>query len=110
MQSISRAERRRSSRGLGTRAQWAALEEFTRHRIQGWVQDLLEEEVVEFLGRRKSQRRVAVDAPEGYRNGYGKVRLSMMAGTIALQRSGCAGSSNVSRAGSCRGSCGVPSK
>src|SRR5215831_5640544 len=69
------------------RAQWAALEEFTRSRIADWIQDLLEEEVVEFLGRRKSERRVAVDGPEGYRNGYGKVRrLSMMAGTIELRR------------------------
>lgn len=87
MQSISRAQRRRSSRESAKRAQWTALEEFTRRRIQDWVQDLLEEEVVELLGRRKSQRRVAVDAPEGYRNGYGKMRrLSMMAGTIELRR------------------------
>jgi len=87
MQSISRAERRRSSREAAKRAKWAALEEFTRGRISEWIQDLLEEEVVEFLGRRKSERRVAVDAPEGYRNGYGKVRrLSMMAGTIELRR------------------------
>jgi hypothetical protein len=85
MQSISRAERRRSSREAAKRAQWAALEEFARSRIAQWIQDLLEEEVVEFLGRRKSERRVAVDAPEGYRNGYGKVRrLSMMAGTVEL--------------------------
>lgn len=87
MQSISRAQRRRSSRELGKRTQWAALEEFTRRRIQDWVQDLLEEEVVELLGRRKSERRAVVDAAEGYRNGHGKVRrLSMMAGTIELRR------------------------
>jgi len=87
MQSINRAQRRRSSREAAKRAQWAALEEFTRSRIADWIQDLLEEEVVEFLGRRKSERRVAVDRPEGYRNGYGKVRrLSMMAGTIELRR------------------------
>jgi transposase-like protein len=86
MQGISRA-RRRSSRAAAKRARWAALEEFTRSRIADWIQDLLEEEVVEFLGRRKSERRGAVDAPEGYRNGYGKVRrLSMMAGTIELRR------------------------
>ena len=87
MQSISRAQRRRSSREATKRAQWAALEEFTRHRIQDWVQDLLEEEVVELLGRRKSERRAAIDASEGYRNGHGKPRrLSMMAGTIELRR------------------------
>src|SRR5215470_2433221 len=87
MQSINRAQCRRSSREAAKRAQWAALEEFTRSRIADWIQDLLEEEVVEFLGRRKSKRRVAVDGPEGYRNRYGKVRrLSMMAGTIELRR------------------------
>jgi hypothetical protein len=72
---------------LAKRTQWVALEEFTRSRIQSWIQDLLEEEVGELLGRRKSERRAAVDAPEGYRNGYGKPRrLSMMAGTIELKR------------------------
>jgi putative transposase len=87
MQSISRAERRRSSKEIARRAQWGALEEFTRSRIQGWIQDLLEEEVAELLGRRKSERRTAVDAPTGYRNGHGKPRqLSMMAGTIELRR------------------------
>ena len=87
MKSINRAERRRSSREAAKRARWAALEEFARSRIADWIQDVLEEEVVEFLGRRKSERRVTVDAPEGYRNGYGKVRrLSMMAGTIELRR------------------------
>ena len=49
MQSISRAERRRSSRELAKRTQWVALEEFTRSRIQSWIQDLLEEEVGELL-------------------------------------------------------------
>jgi putative transposase len=39
------------------------------------------------LGRAKSERLVAVDAPEGYRNGYGKPRkLSLTCGTITLQR------------------------
>jgi len=69
MQSISRAERRRSSWELAKRTQWAALEEFTRRPIQGWIQDLLEEAVGELLGRRKSQRRAAVDAPEGTATG-----------------------------------------
>ena len=51
MQRISRAERRRSSRELAKRPQWETLEEFTRSRIQTWIQDLLEEEVTELLGR-----------------------------------------------------------
>ena len=83
MQRISRAERRRSSRELAKRPQWETLEEFTRSRIQTWIQDLLEEEVTELLGRRKSERRDPVDASAGYRNGHGKPRrLSTMAGTI----------------------------
>ena len=49
-------------------------EDWVREKIQGWVQELLEEEVTELLGRRKSERRRAVDAPSGYRNGYGKPR------------------------------------
>lgn len=65
MQSINRAERGRSSRESAQRARWEALEEYTRRRIQDWIQDLLEEEVAERLGRRKSERRAAVDAPAG---------------------------------------------
>ena len=87
MQSINRAERRRSSRELAKRPQWGTLEEFTRRRIQSWLQDVLEEEVTELLGRGKSERRAMMDAPAGYRNGHGKTRrLSMMAGTIEVKR------------------------
>ena len=87
MQSINRAARRRSSRELAKHPQWGTLEEFARSRIQSWLQDVLEEEVAELLGRGKSQRRTAVDAPAGYRNGHGKTRrLSMMAGTIEVKR------------------------
>ncbi len=50
MQSINRAERRRSSRELAKRPQWGSLEEFTRSRIQSWLQDVLEEEVTDMLG------------------------------------------------------------
>src|SRR5216683_1127566 len=87
MQSISRAERRRSRRESAKRPQWGTLEEFARSRIQSWLQGVLEEEVTELLGRGKSERRAAVDTPAGYRNGHGKTRrLSMMAGTIELKR------------------------
>ena len=48
---------------------WDELEEWTRGRIQEWMQQLLVEEVTEFLGRAKQQRR-GVDM-QGYRNGYG---------------------------------------
>jgi putative transposase len=63
------------------------LEDWVRGRIQGWVQELLEEEVTELLGRGKSERQSAVDAPSGYRNGYGKPRrLTMSSGTITVRR------------------------
>jgi hypothetical protein len=51
MQSINRAARRRSRRELANRPQWGTLEEFARDRIQSWLQDVLEEEVTELLGR-----------------------------------------------------------
>src|ERR1700726_3645489 len=87
MQSINRAAHRRSRREIAKHLQWGTLEEFARGRIQSWLQDVLEEEVAELLGRGKSQRRAAVDAPTGYRNGHGKTRrLSMMAGTIEVKR------------------------
>jgi transposase-like protein len=63
------------------------LEEFARDRIQGWLQDVLEEEVTELLGRGKLERRAVVDAPAGYHNGHGQTRrLAMMAGTIGVKR------------------------
>jgi len=64
---------------------WDELEEWTRGRIQEWMQQLLVEEVTEFLGRRKYQRRGEV--MQGYRNGYGKPRqLTMRSGTGTLRR------------------------
>ena len=51
------------------------------------IQQALEEEVTELLGRMKSERRASVDAPPGYRNGYGKPRrLAMSSGTIEVRR------------------------
>jgi putative transposase len=90
MRGVSRAERRRSRREeekLRDRPEWWALEEYTRLKIQEWIQDLLKEEVTELLGRKKSERRAHVDGAVGYRNGYGKPRrISMMAGTIVVRR------------------------
>jgi len=66
---------------------WETLEDYARLTIQEFVQTLIEEEVTALLGRRPSERGAAVDAPAGYRNGYGKARrLSMQAGTIRLRR------------------------
>ena len=63
------------------------LEDWVREKIQGWLQELLEEEVTELLGRGKSERRSKVDAPSGYRNGYGKRRrLTLSSGTVTVRR------------------------
>ena len=64
---------------------WDELEEWTRGRIQEWMQQLLGEEVTEFLGRAKHQR-LGMDM-QGYRNGYGKPRrLTMRSGTVTVRR------------------------
>ena len=69
------------------RAQWATLEDWVRGNVQQYIQQLLEEEVTEFLGRHKSQRRELVAARQGYRNGYGKPRrLTLSCGTVTVQR------------------------
>ncbi len=66
---------------------WESLEAFARTKIQQFIQSLLEEEVTALLGRARAERRAAVDAPAGYRNGFGKPRrLSMQGGTITLRR------------------------
>lgn len=60
------------------------IERFARLEIQRWLQDLLEAEVTEFLGRRRHAR--AGERP-GYRNGYGKPRrLAGTFGTLTLRR------------------------
>jgi len=65
---------------------WAQLESYARERIQGFVQRLLEEELDELLGRKKSERR-GPESPVGYRNGFGKPRqLTLTNGTITLRR------------------------
>jgi len=64
------------------------LEEIVREKVQGFIQDILEEEVEAFLGRGKSERMSKkVDAMKGYRNGYGRIRkFSMMSGTVFVHR------------------------
>jgi putative transposase len=70
-----------------SRVCYEALEQWARGRIQVLLQGLLEEEVEEFLGRPKWQRKTSVDAAVGYRNGYGKPRrLTMSNGTVELRR------------------------
>jgi putative transposase len=70
-----------------SRPAWDTLEMFARGKVQEFIQQLLEDEVTELLGREKSARRAAVDAPIGSRNGHGKPRrLALMNGTISVRR------------------------
>jgi putative transposase len=70
-----------------SRPTWDTLESFARLQVQSFIQQVLEDEVTELLGREKSERRAAVDAPIGSRNGHGKPRrLALMNGTIAVRR------------------------
>lgn len=64
------------------------LEEAIRMKAQDWIQDILEEEIREFLGREKHARTGArIDLSTGRRNGYGKPRqLSMLSGTVTIRR------------------------
>ena len=57
-----------------SRPTWETLEEWVREHVQAFIQRLLEDELTDCGGRENSQRRAAVDAPAGYRNGYGKPR------------------------------------
>jgi putative transposase len=80
-------EEKSTEERFGSRTIWESLEAMARERIQEFVQSLLEEEVTGLVGRRKSERREAVDAPAVYRNGHGKPRrLAMMGGTVEVRR------------------------
>jgi transposase-like protein len=66
---------------------YAELEEFARGKIREHLQDLLEQEVTEWLGREKSERRIKPSEQPGYRNGYGKPRrFTMSLGTVEVCR------------------------
>ena len=70
-----------------SRISWDDLEEWVRRKVQEFIQSLLEEEVTELLGRKKSDRRKAVDSSPAYRNGYGKERkLTLGCGTVKVRR------------------------
>lgn len=67
---------------------YEVLEELVRSKAQKFIQDILEEEVEEFLGRKKSERmEKGLSGVKGYRNGYAKERkFSLMSGTISVRR------------------------
>ena len=64
---------------------WETLEEFIRLQVQSTVQEALEAEVSEHLGRGRYERRN--ESKRGYRNGHGKPRkVSLACGTIEVRR------------------------
>ena len=70
-----------------SRATYEVLEEMVRLKAQEYIQDILEEEVESFLGRKKSERIEVVDGTRGYWNGHGKSKkFSVMNGTITVRR------------------------
>ncbi len=71
----------------GSKVVYKHLESYVREQIQSWIQDLLEEEVDDLLGRKKHARRRSGEEAAGYRNGHGKPRrLSLSSGTITVRR------------------------
>ena len=73
--------------GPESRPEWEHLEEWLRGQMQGLIQELLEQEVAEFLGRARPVRRSESDNDAGYRNGYAPPRrLTMSSGTIRVRR------------------------
>jgi len=68
-------------------ATYEALEEMVRLKVQEYIQEILEDEVEEFLGRKKSERIKPIDGTPGYRNGPGKTKkFTVMSGTITVRR------------------------
>ena len=73
--------------GPESRPEWEHLEEWLRGQMQGLIQELLEQEVTEFLGRARPVRRSESDNDAGYRNGYAPPRrLTLSSGTIRVRR------------------------
>lgn len=74
-------------KGESKRILYEELEEFARVKIRQHLQDLLEQEVTEWLGREKSERKGNALEQPGYRNGYGqKRRFTLSLGTIEIHR------------------------
>lgn len=66
---------------------YAELEAFAREKIRWHLQKLLEEEVTEWLGRRKGERKRSPSEQLGYRNGYGRPRrFAFSMGTVEIRR------------------------
>ena len=53
--------------GASSRPMWETLEGMVREKAQEFIQQIMEEEVTELLGREKSERRSTVDFLPPYR-------------------------------------------
>lgn len=67
---------------------YETIEADARDCIQRWLQELLEAEVTEVLGRAKSHPSAELEEPrEGYHSGYGKPRkVALSSGTVTVRR------------------------
>ncbi len=66
---------------------WERRETWLRSTVRAGMQELLEAELDELLGRRKLARRKAVDSAPSYRSGHGKPRwLALCHGTVPVRR------------------------
>jgi putative transposase len=66
---------------------YEVLEEMVRVKVQEYIQEILEDEVEQFLGRKKSERIKQIDSTVGYWNGHGKKKkFTVMSGTITVCR------------------------
>jgi putative transposase len=63
------------------------LEDLVREKVQSFIQDILEEELDQWLGRDRYERNDGPEVKKGRRNGHGKPRkLGLSCGTIEIQR------------------------
>ena len=70
-----------------SRVTWNDLEACLRSKMREWLQALLEAEMDDLLGRRKSERRQTVDSTSGCRSGHGKPRrLTLRNETVTIRR------------------------
>jgi putative transposase len=66
---------------------YEVLDAMVRLKVQEYIQEILEEEVEAFLGRKKSERIKTIDGTPGYWNGHGKrKKFTVMNGTITVRR------------------------
>ena len=63
------------------------LEDLVKEKVQSFIQDILEEELDQWLGRERYERNDGPEVRKGRRNGHGKTRkLGLSCGTIEIRR------------------------